>query len=146
MALPLPWVNRIFDKLLLAYGRDFTGRWDGLPLANVKTDWAHELAGFEAHPEAIKHALQNLPPSRAPTVYEFRNLAASAPKMAALELPLPPQDPLIVAKIVAGMKPHTQSPHGMKAWAYRLKTRHEAGERLSGYQISSYQTAIRSIA
>ncbi|HQI75543.1 MAG TPA: shikimate kinase [Candidatus Latescibacteria bacterium] len=57
MSLPLSWIDRIFDKLMLVYGRDFTGRWEGLPLSSVKTDWAHELSGFDKHPEAIKHAL-----------------------------------------------------------------------------------------
>lgn len=143
MALPLPWVERIFDKLALAYGRDFIGRWDGLPLASVKTDWGHELAGFENHPEAIKHALQHLPASKAPTVYEFRNLAASAPKMAAIELPPPPQDPEIVKAIVNGLKASAPSnPHGMKEWAYRLRAKEDAGFKLSRYQASCVDTAI----
>ena len=35
---------------------------------------------------------------------------------------------------------YRDAPHGMKEWAYRLKARHDAGERLSAYQISCYQT------
>ena len=68
MSLPLPWVDKIFLKLTLIYGRDFIGRWEGLEIADVKTDWGHELAGFENWPEAIAHALATCPPGKPPTV------------------------------------------------------------------------------
>lgn len=142
MALPLPWVDRIFDKLMLVYGRDFTGRWEGLPLDAVKTDWAHELSGFEKHPDAIKHALQTLPAAKPPTVYEFRNLANTCPQMATVELPRAPVNPAIVAMVVNGMKPATDAPHAMKEWAYRLKARHEAGDKLNSNQIRCYREAL----
>jgi len=141
MSLPTAWIDKIFQKLSLTYGRDFLGRYEGMPIADVKTDWAHELGGFGGHPEAIRHALQNLNPSKAPTVYEFRNVCSSAPKLAVLELPRPPQDPAIVAAIVGGLKKST-GVNGMKDWAHRLKARHLAGDRLSSYQISCYQTAL----
>lgn len=142
MSLPIEWIEKIFKKLSVTYGRDFLGRYEGIPLNDVKSDWAHELSGFEAHPEAIKHALQNLSQSKAPTVYEFRNVCSSAPKMAALELPRPPQDPAIVAAIVNDLKVKTVV-NGMKDWAHRLKVRHDAGDRLNAYQISCYQAALK---
>ncbi len=143
MALPLPWVDRIFDKLTLAYGRDFIGRWEGLPIGAVKTDWAHELSGFDKHPEAIKHALQNLPASKAPTVYEFRNLCVSSPKPAHLELPAPPADPLFVAEITKRISaPLAKQAHGAKEWAYTLQTRHDQGDRLNMNQIRCYRLAL----
>lgn len=143
MALPLPWVNRIFDKLLLAYGRDFTGRWEGLDIATVKTDWAHELSGFEQHPEAIKHALQHLPASKSPTVYEFRNLCVSAPNEARFELSAPPADPVFVAAIAEKLRHIADKPaNSMKEWAYTLKTRYESGGRLNVNQIRCYRAAL----
>lgn len=144
MSLPLPWVDRIFDKLSLVYGRDFTNRWDGLPLDAVKCDWAHELSGFENHPESIKYALQILPQSKPPTVLEFRNLANSCPKMTINELPLPPVDPKIIEMVTQGMRPVTNQPHGMKQWAYILKSRHDAGEKMNSYQISCFKTALKA--
>ena len=141
MALPLSWVDRIFDKMMLTYGRDFTGRWDGLPMASVKNDWAHELSGFEVHPEAIKHALLNLNPTKPPTVLEFRNMAANAPKMATIELPLPPVDKVLRQSLIDKI----QAPKDggdMKAWARRLKARDEAGERLNPNQIRCYKNAL----
>ena len=143
MSLPLSWVERIFDKLLLVYGRDFTGRWEGLNISTVKTDWAHELSGFEKHPEAIKHALQNLPASRSPTVYEFRNLCVSAPKSAMFELPAPPADPVFVAEIAKRLRVDPErSEHGMKEWAYRLQKRDMAGEALNMNQRRCYRAAL----
>ena len=62
MSLPLPWIDKIFEKLTIVYGRDFIGRWEGLEISDVKTDWGHELSGFENWPGAISHALATLPP------------------------------------------------------------------------------------
>ena len=141
MALPLSWVDRIFDKLMLTYGRDFMGRWDGLPMASVKADWAHELSGFEEHPESIKHALLSVNPAKSPTVLEFRNLAANAPKMADKALPLPPQNMKFVNSVLAGVD-RNRAPVGMKDWAHRLQARHDAGDRLNGNQIRCYRAAL----
>lgn len=142
MALPLPWVDRIFDKLMLVYGRDFTGRWDGLPMSSVKADWAHELSGFEAHPEAIKHALLTINPAKPPTVLEFRNLAANAPKMAALELPPPPVDREFRAELMARIGTPKAGEYRPKAWAETLRRRHVACEKLNANQIRCYRAAL----
>lgn len=78
MAMPSSWVDKIFQKLTLTYGRDFLGRWEGVPLEEVKADWAHELDGYENAPHAIHYALKNLPP-KPPTVLDFRALCQKAP-------------------------------------------------------------------
>lgn len=143
MSLPLSWIDRIFDKLVLVYGRDFTGRWDGLPLSSVKTDWAHELSGFDKHPGAIKHALQNLPAAKPPTVYEFRNLCVAAPRDTVGELPAPPADPLFVSAIAEKIR--LSVPVGAvdhKEWAKTLKARHKAGDRLNMNQVRCYRIAL----
>ena len=57
-------VDVIFTKLNLTYGRDFSSRWEGIDMQDVKNDWAHELAGCEKNPQSIKYALQNLPHSK----------------------------------------------------------------------------------
>lgn len=79
MSLPTPWLDRIFDKLTLTYGQQFLRRWQDVDLNAVKSDWAHELSGFQQHPRAIAWALQNLPVDHPPTVLEFRALARKAP-------------------------------------------------------------------
>lgn len=79
MSLPLPWVERIFTKLTMIYGRDFIGRWEGLDISEVKADWAHELAGFKDHPDSIAYALKNMPDNgKPPTVLEFRAICRKA--------------------------------------------------------------------
>ena len=96
MSLPFPWIDQIFTKLSLAYGRDFTGRWEGLDMLDVKSDWAHELDGFEKNPQAIKYALQNLPASKPPTVFEFRAIALRAPETPLQQLEAPLANPEVV--------------------------------------------------
>jgi hypothetical protein len=96
MTMPLAWVDRIFDKLTLTYGQQFLGRWRDVDMNSVKSDWLHELSGFERSPESIQYALQNLPDSP-PTVIQFRALCRSAPRKETLELPPPKADPEIVA-------------------------------------------------
>ena len=92
MSLPEHWINRIFEKLTLTYGRDFVNRWEsvGLPIEDVKSDWAHELAWYEKSPEGIKYALENLPKDKPPNVLQFRDLCRSSPVVACLQLPEPP--------------------------------------------------------
>ena len=98
MSLPLPWVDKIFSKLTLIYGRDFIGRWEGLEIADVKTDWAHELAGFENFPEGIAFALQSMPAGKPPNVLEFRAMALRAPRPEFKQLEAPKADPSRVAE------------------------------------------------
>ena len=103
MSLPDSWVDRIFDKLTLVYGHQFLSRWDGIEIADVKADWAHELRGFAQNPGAIAYGLEHLPQGKAPTVLEFRAICNG---------------------------PHAPQPEPHLALAYRRKTPQElAAER-----------------
>jgi len=104
MSLPAAWVDRIFQKLTLTYGRDFTGRWEGFNVDEVKADWAHELAGYVNNPDAIKHALENLPSDKPPTVLQFRDAARKAPIKDRPMLPPPPMDPEKQRQVIASLK------------------------------------------
>ncbi|WP_418122273.1 hypothetical protein [Variovorax sp. 160MFSha2.1] len=134
MSLPADWVEYVFAKLQLRYGRDFSMRWEGLDLSVVKADWAHELDGFDAHPALIEHALKHLP-ERPPTVIEFRRIARSGPDIQPdqlrLEAPLPAsratRDRLIAA-IRPALKPQQRDP---RQWARDLIERHESGRYCS---------------
>lgn len=136
MSLPLPWIDRIFEKLTMTYGRDFMDRWKGLSIPDVKTDWANELAGFERWGEAIAYALENLPASKPPTVLEFRDIARKAPKPDRPALPEPKPDPERLrqeldklAKVRQGTQVGNRVDH--KAWARLLQAREAAGEILN---------------
>lgn len=88
MPLPLHWVDKIFTKLTLVYGHEFLNRWRDIDIDAVKADWAHELDGFENHPEALGHALAHLP-VKPPTVLEFREIARKCPPPVFKALPAP---------------------------------------------------------
>lgn len=129
MSLPLAWVDRIFQKLTLFYGREFVARWDavGLSIADVKTDWAAELAGFVAHPEAIAYALENLP-DRPPTVGQFKAICRTAPLPEVKLLPAPKANPQRVATELAKLKELYRPDEAKKAgpdlrWAHRIVRR-----------------------
>lgn len=132
MSLPSAWTDKIFAKLSLAYGRDFIGRWEGIDLGDVKTDWSHELSGFDAHPEAIAYALANLP-QKPPTVIEFRAIARRAPLPDAPRLEAPKADPAKVAAEIAkqtDLKSAFAPKHNPKEWAQRIVDRAAAGDRI----------------
>ena len=132
MSLPSNWTDKIFAKLTLAYGRDFLGRWEGIDLNDVKTDWSHELSGFDSHPEAIAYALANLPP-KAPTVIEFRAIARRAPLPDVPRLEAPRADPERVAAELAKLAPIRSAARaiaGGKDWAKVILARHASGERV----------------
>lgn len=133
MSLPHLWVDKIFMKLTVVYGRDFIGRWEGINLADVKTDWAHELAGFEQHPESIAYALQNLVPGKPPTVLEFRALARKAPlpEHKALPAPVVTDDRLCEhLKRIVELKARAKDAPGSKDWARSILGRYDAGENV----------------
>ena len=144
MSLPTKWVEALFTKLQLTYGRDFLGRWEGVNLADVKTDWGHELAGFEHQPECIAYALAHLP-DKAPTVMEFRAICRKCPPKADVVLldrgvlASPERVAAEVAKLTP-MRLRVES--DSKDWARRLLARHEAGEALGLTQLRFAREAL----
>lgn len=147
MSLRFHWVERIFEKLTLAYGRDFLGRWEGIPISEVKTDWSECLKGFADHPQTIAFALTNLPDSRPPTAQEFRALCRQAPQIPTGLLTASKADYTVVAEQLAkiGKTVGTRiddSKRDHRAWAKRLKAAHDSGMKLNLIQVNSYKTAL----
>lgn len=123
MSLPLPWVDRVFEKLTLVYGQEFLVRWRDIDLNAVKSDWCHELAGMESSPSRIAFALANLP-GRPPSVIQFRELCRSAPAPDVPKLPEPKADPERVKAELAKLAPIRAATAAMPAdrleWAKRI--------------------------
>lgn len=146
MSLPAPWVDRLFEKLTLVYGREFLARWDGVPIADVKADWAHELAGFERHPQSIAHALQHLPPDRPPTVLQFRAMCRAAPDSTRPQLPPPKALPAdwerVKAELAKVRESLTNNRQDPKDWARRILARQAAGERPSSISVRFAREAL----
>ena len=144
MSLPLPWVDKIFEKLTLVYGQAFLARWRDLDLDAVKHDWAHELSGFEAHPAAIAHALQTLPPDKPPTVLQFREAARKAPLPELPRLASPQADAGRVAAELARLAPlrDAKPPAGGRDWARRIVEKHAAGLRVNRCTLAFARQAL----
>lgn len=144
MSLPSAWTDKIFTKLTLAYGRDFLSRWEGLDVGDVKSDWSHELSGFDAYPEAIAYALANLPP-KPPSVIEFRAIARRAPLSEAPRLEAPKADPVKVAAEIAkqvDLKAAFAPKHDPKDWAKRIVSRSENGDRINPTTLKFARQAL----
>lgn len=145
MSLPATWVDKIFAKLTLAYGRDFLARWEGLEIADVKADWAHELGGFAGHPEAIAYALQHLP-VKAPAVIEFRAICRQSPAPELPRLEAPKADPARVAEAMQKLAPlrvqQGAACTANKDWAHAILVRAAAGERITPYSLMSARMAL----
>ena len=142
MSLPIAWVDKIFHKLILNYGRDFLGRWEGVPIEDVKADWAHELRGYQQNPSAIAYGLEHSLGGKPPTVQEFKAICNKRPD-STIALPSPPANPERVAAELKKMEQgKAASRVDMKAWAYRLQSRDKAGESLNMNQRRCYRAAL----
>lgn len=135
MSLPADWVDYIFSKLTLTYGRDFLSRWEGLTAEDVKSDWARELDGFDRHPHLIEHALKHLP-ERPPTVIEFRRIAKGGPDIQPEQRRLgndaTPASREFIAAELKRLQPALRTmPRDPRQWARDLVARHESGQRTS---------------
>lgn len=133
-ALPAHWVDQLFRKLSIRYGRQFMARWDGIDEADVKADWACVLGGFHARPDCIAYGLENLPSDRPPTATQFRDLCRAKPDSSqAPQLQAPKLDP---QRVAAAMAPLAEvkakaGPHNPRAWAHSLHAQIQAGRKVS---------------
>lgn len=75
--LPIEVIDELFARLSRRYGHRFMSLYDGLPVVDVKTDWAEVLAG--CRPEDFDFACANLPPGRPPDAGEFLALCRRRP-------------------------------------------------------------------
>ena len=147
MLLPTAAIDRLFSRLAISYGTEFTNKWGTLSSTEVKSHWAHELGIFEDNLHAIGWALKNLP-DRCPNLIEFKSLCKQAPRTSrtALDAPKAPAEVVrVLAEIAATALKTPKDENGNvdhKRWAKKLKARHEKGEKLSLYQIKCYKTAL----
>jgi hypothetical protein len=149
MSLPALWVDRIFDKLTLTYGQAFLRRWQDIDMNAVKSDWSHELSGFDQHPKAIAWALQNLPPEKPPTVLEFRAIARKSPDEQLPQIEHSPAGKARVAAELAKLGHVKKTPlmgKDCRAWARAIVARHEAGEKITRTQLAMAKDALGSAA
>ena len=141
MSLPVKAIDRLFARLSLTYGREFDSEIKGNEIADVKTNWAHELSQFTDRLSSIAWGLEHLP-ERCPNVIQFRNLCRAAPVADVPRLPEPKADPERMRAELAKLAPmrtasaaaNLTTPDS-KAWAKRLIDRHAAGDLISAHGI-----------
>jgi hypothetical protein len=132
MTLPRKWVDEIFARLSVRYGKAFMNRWDGVDIELVKADWAEELSGFQNWPEAIKYAFDHMDTEKPPTVAVFRDLARKAPPKQVPALEAPTVNPEVMTQAVTQIKSASQVKKvDPKQWAHKILDRYKAGEKLN---------------
>lgn len=75
--IPCSWVEALFDRMLLHYGKRFTDQWGGADPGRLTQHWANELAGFTPAELSKGYAAlegRDWPP----TVPEFKRLCRPA--------------------------------------------------------------------
>lgn len=140
--LPTSWVTEIFKRMGLHYGSRLDTMWAGQAPAELHRFWASELAGLEAAPEVIAHALDHLPDDRPPTLGEFKRLCQNAPRAEHKRLPPPKPNAEFVAKVMADMRAVAIKSPGPKAWAHALRIEETGGLRLSMAQKTMWRAAL----
>lgn len=124
MPLPLPYVERIHQRLTVRYGSAWVSKWAGVDQAAIQADWAEQLDGMQ--PENIRKALDNLPPEFPPTATAFRALGVinDEHKPAAL---LPPPDPVGMKRIGESLQAGRTELPTPAEWMQQLRRDVEAG-------------------
>jgi hypothetical protein len=129
------FIEALFHRFTLRYGRAFLARWEEVPVDEVKADWARELACYAERPEAIEHALALVDPAEPPTAAQFRDLCSTAPAPVFRARP-----ELKQAQRAAEVRRQCLHPVMPKIgrdvrWAADMVQRAQAGERVSGYSL-----------
>ena len=145
MSLPLQAVDRLFQRLSATYGASWDRSLGQSPIGDVKSAWAHELAGFCNRLDCLAWALEHLP-ERCPNVIEFRNLARKAPEPETPRLPEPPADPVRLRAELAKLQPilQRQPEHQIDrlAWAKRIVAKKRSGLPVAGGTLAIAQSAL----
>lgn len=103
-ALPLAWVERIFERLIAYHGARFLNQFVGIDTEKVKVAWALELGKFEQ--ATVRRALDHLKTEEeVPTLQRFisqcRQVAPLTAPTPAPALPPPPEQAVRRARAAA---------------------------------------------
>lgn len=146
MALPLQAIDRLFDRLVTTYGRQFSAMYEGVDLNAVKLTWAHELAGYAGSLRSIAWALEHLP-ERVPNVIAFRNLCRQAPQAGAPRIAAPAANTETVVAELARLAPLRAAMASTvraapKEWAHRIVAQHAAGQSVRPISLRFARQAL----
>ena len=133
-------VEYVFDVMQNVYG-DKWERTHTSGIDDAKSLWAYQLNAYTHTANAKKSILwacKNLP-NHVPTAIGFCSLCRAAYNLMEESKPVVETEPKPALQKTKNKKVLIRP----KAWAYKLKARHEAGEKLHTYQITCYQEALR---
>jgi len=139
-------IDRIFQRLAATYGAAWDRSLGQVPMADIKTVWNHELAGYLQRRQSmlsIAWALENLP-ERPPNAIQFKNLCRCAPCADTPALAAPAADPERMARELERIQPMMAEriQTDGKEWARRLQRAHEQGLVLNLNQVRCYREAL----
>jgi hypothetical protein len=145
--LPLPAIDRLFNRLALTYGSAWVRQWEGLDANTVKSFWAHELSQFTGCLQNIAWALENLP-ERCPNLVQFKALCHQAPAAVKPALPEPKADPerlkaelAKLAPLATEMKAQKRSTDG-REWARLIMQRFNTGQKVNQTSLAMARNAL----
>lgn len=144
MSLESRWVDLIFTKLALVYGRRFWEQYPGLDPEVVRGNWAHDLDGMTG--PAIQHALSNLPKDWPPNVLQFKDLCRQMRRPDYAKLPPPthavPCPPGLRERFKAAVQGMREGPDDRLRWARVLRAREQRGDRLTPAQRNAWRAVL----
>lgn len=147
-SLPDAWVERIWVCMRASYGASFDRQWEcpagvdpGKHVRDMKAHWGRELRGFQQNPNAIGHALDNLP-EQPPNLVQFKLLCQRRPDPNTFRLtgPEPEPDPARTKEMFAKVQNAWKERHP-RQWIRDLEARKSGGEQLSAGQRSALEAA-----
>lgn len=138
MSNPSDWTDRVLEHLSLVYGQRFLRQWQGMDPDKVRLMWHRQLMPLT--PRAIEYGLMHLPALPINAI-EFKAICLGTPPAPApRELPAPRADLERLRETLQALKaPRQRDP---REWAWKLKAREEAGERLTLAQRTMWRTAL----
>lgn len=141
-------MDRLFDRLSLTYGSAWSRKWDGSPIQEVKSMWAHELSSYANRLEDIAWALENLP-ENCPNAIEFKNLCRKAPRHEAPLLPMPKANPeRLKAELAKLYEPAKKAAIQYETtdgreWARRIIARNDSGDKINAVTLRFAREALK---
>ncbi|MDE2104030.1 MAG: hypothetical protein KGL39_42730 [Patescibacteria group bacterium] len=148
MSLPLPVIDRLFQRLAATYGAAWDRSLGNAPMVDVKTVWGEELTGFSDRLGLIAWALENLP-ERCPNVIEFRNLCRHAPLLDAprIEQERKAATPERIAAELAKLTPAQPRQRGAVdvRWAQSIVAAHKRGVRVNSLPLRMARDALENV-
>lgn len=148
-------IERLHERLLLAYGDEYLRKWQGIDAHRIYDYWSDQLSALASHAGLyrIAWALENLP-ERCPSVPAFKRLCYEAPIESPRPLPAPTVAPEKVRAELARLGWYV--PKGQRidvseqrptadhrGWARRILTCSLAGDRVTPISLRFAREALR---